>query len=114
MASDFGRGQQFSGVAVHIALKTQKFVKPLDAADDARLGTRLDAHVLQRAHKALQVIGRGMLNGHTGSCQVTGEFVHVVAIGLGRVAAHALLERQVAQEAPLHICYVGDISHWHI
>ena len=111
MTAYLGRQQQFGGVIIHVPLHPQEFIETFHTADDTRLGTRLDAHVLQRTDKTLQVIGRGMLNPHTSIREIANEFIHIVAIGLRGVGTHAFLQSQVAQEALLHIIDVGNVAH---
>jgi hypothetical protein len=110
MAANSGRGQQFGGVSIHIALQPQELVETFHSTDDTRLRPWLDAYVLQGADKALQVIGCGMLDSYTCASEVTREFVHIVAVGLGRVGAHSLLHGQEPQETPFHIRYVSNIT----
>ena len=111
MAPNFGREQQFGGIGVHVPLQAQKFIETFHTADNARLGTRLDAHILQGADKVLHVIGRGMFNAHASITQVADELVHIIAVGLSGVAAHALGQRQVPQETLLHVSDVGNVAH---
>ena len=108
--ADFGREQQLRRVCIHVALQPQELVKALHTADDARLGPRLDAHILQGADKALQVIGCGSFNRDTDIGEVTSEFIHIVTIGLGRVGTHSLFQGEIPQKTPLHTCYVSNIT----
>ena len=110
VTADFGCEQQFRRVGIHEMLLAQELVEAFHAADDARLGPWLDAHVLQGADEAFQVVGRGMFDAHAGIGKVADEFVHVVTVGDGGILAHAFLQRQMSQELTFHVRYVGNVA----
>ena len=91
-------------------LLAQEPVEAFHAADDASLGPWLDAHVLQGADEAFQVVGCGTFDAHAGIGKVTDEFVHVVTVGDSGILAHAFLQRQMSQKLTFHVRYVGDVA----
>ena len=100
------RLEEFGGIVVAVAVDEQIVIEGADAAEDATLGTGVDANVVESGCKVLQIFQGDLEHILLFAGEIVKQFLKVALIGVERIARHAALELQVA-----HVAFKDVLAH---